>query len=147
MANTKFRDLGLNGVCQTAGDDGKVIGAIGDGTAKPGDLVSILSTGKVAQTDVGVNELFVGVLMRDPVLGLETAIPDTQPCSVKTMTSGRDYAVRIENPAGTEEKGQPMTFSDTGGSAEAAATAILGILGNLAKPMATGDTIGVITKA
>lgn len=142
MANTTLSSIATK-VALSAGGERRVA-AIGDGTAKPGDAVGIiLATGKVVQTDIGASELFVGFLDINVETDMDTAIVDTVPCEIIIPTSGHDYAVQIEDPAGDEGNGYPYTFSDTAGAMEQAASAILGIA-RLADTVATGDLYGKV---
>jgi len=141
MVNTTIAALGSSVLVSSERDE-QIIPALGDGTAKPGDLVSIVAaTGKVVQTDVGAQEKFTGILMEHPLLGCDTAITDALFCSVVIPKSGHSYNVRMADQGGAKEVGQPMTFSSTAGSVTDATTAILGKVGNLALPIVDDDTV------
>ena len=142
MANTTLSSVAPK-VALSAGGESRVA-AIGDGTAKPGDCVGItLATGAVVQTDIGVSELFVGFLDINVETDMDTAIVAGVPCSIIVPTSRHVYNIQIEDPAGDEGEGYPYTFSDTAGSMEQAASAILG-LARLAGTVATGDLYGKV---
>ena len=143
MANTKLSDIGTS-VVGSAGAI-KMVSALGDGTAKAGDAVGILSTGKVVQADVGVSENFIGFLKERYDIDIDTAITDALPVQIVIPESGKTYNVLIEDPAGTELKGTPYLPSDTAGAHEAAAAiTTAGVNSSLAKDVATGDLYGTI---
>jgi hypothetical protein len=118
--------------------------ALGDGTAKPGDCVGIIqATGKVVQTEIGTSELFVGFLDINVETDMDTAIVDGVPCEIIVPQSGHVYNIHIEDPAATEGEGFSMTFSNTAGTMEGAASAILG-LARMAEDAVTGDVYGKV---
>lgn len=141
MANTKLSDIGNK--VDLSGASPRV-SALADGTAKAGDAVGITQAdGKVVQTDVGVSELFIGFLAPRYDTQTNTAPTAGVPVEIIVPKSGNVYGIHIEDPAGTEGASTPYTFSDTAGTMEAAATAILG-LANLAEDVVTGDLYGKI---
>ena len=144
MANTKLSDISTKVALSEGGE--KYRPALGDGTAKAGDAVGIIgATGKVVQCDVGASELFVGFLDIRYDTDKDTAIADGVPCSIIVPTSTHEYAVQIEDPAGTEYEGQPYLPSDTAGAHEAAASIVTaGVNSVLADTVNTGDTYGKI---
>ena len=144
MANLTLSSIS-NKVALSAGGE-KRVPALGDGTAKAGDAVGIVgATGKVVQCDVGASELFVGFLAKRYDTDIDTAIADGSPCQIIVPTSTHEYAVQIEDPAGTEYEGQPYTFSDTAGALEAEATIKgAGVNSVLADTVNTGDLYGKI---
>lgn len=141
MANLTLSDIATKVANSTGGEITRP--ALGDGTAKAGDAVGLLSTGKVVQTDVGASELFVGFLGKRYDTDIDTAITDGDTCFIIVPRSGKEYNILIEDPAGTEEEGTPYTFSDTAGAMEAATAAILG-LAYLASQVVTGDLYGTV---
>ena len=144
MANTALSDVATS-VSLSVGGETRVP-ALGDGTAKPGDVVGIVgATGKVVQASAGSSELFVGFLDINVETDMDTAIVDGVPCEIIVPKSGRTYACRIENPSGTEYEGQPYYISDTAGALEAAATLnTAGVNSVLAGTTTTGDLYGKI---
>ena len=142
MANTTLSDVAPVVALSVGGETR--IPALGDGTAKPGDAVGIvLATGLVVQTDVGASELFVGFLDINVDTDMDTAIVSGVPCELIVPKSGHTYNIHIEDPVGDEGEGFPYTFSDTAGTMEQAASAILGIA-RLAGTIATGDLYGKV---
>jgi hypothetical protein len=142
MVRTLIRDYGTSVIAGSDGDE-EIIPALGDGVAIPGDLVSILSTRKVAGSDVGVNEEFAGILMESQVTGTETAIVDGIPCDVVVPISGHRYRIRILDPGANKEIGYALTFSATAGKADAAAD-IIHALCTIAKPILDTETVAEV---
>ena len=142
MANLTLSSIS-NKVALSAGGE-KRVPALGDGTAKAGDAVGIIgATGKVVQCDVGASELFVGFLDIRYDIDMDTAITDGLPVEIIVPKSSHEYAVQIEDPAGTEYNGTPYGFSDTAGAMEAfAALSTAGVKGVLADTVNTGDLYG-----
>jgi hypothetical protein len=59
MPNTKISDLGNRQIAISGLPEIRKP-ALGDGTAKPGDIVGVIvATGRVVRSDIGVSELFV----------------------------------------------------------------------------------------
>ena len=144
MANEKLSDVATKVALSPGGET--YVNALGDDTAKPGDAVGvILATGKVIQTEIGSSELFVGFLDINVETDMDTAIADGVPCKIIEPKSGHNYNVHIEDPAGPEGNGFPYTFSDTAGTLEQAASAILGLF-RLKSTVATGDLYGIVRK-
>ena len=143
MAKTKLSHVAPKVALSAGGEKRRA--ALGDGTAKPGDAVGLLSTGKVVQCDVGASELFAGFLDINVETDMDTAIGDGIPCEIIVPQGGHAYNVQIEDPAGTEEAGTPYGFSDTAGAMEAfASVSTAGVKGSLDAKAVTGDLYGEI---
>lgn len=147
MANTKISALGSRKISVEGND--KTIAALGNGTAKPGDLVGITdSTLKVVDLLVGTSEMFVGILDDLPELAEDTAIPDGTPCRVIVPESGKKYNVKCTDPTGAVVSGLGHLSATAGGAAGAvvgaAATSIntAGVRWINTKALANGDTVG-----
>ena len=145
MANTKISDLGDRRIAISGLPEVRKP-ALGNGTAKPGDIVAIDSTtGKVVATDIGVSELFEGIVDDDPTIAEDTAIADGKPLSLLLPSKNHVYRTKIEDPAGAKVAGQPYGFSDTAGALEGLAAAnTAGCQGYLHTAVANGDTVGEI---
>ena len=142
MANTKIshlgsRDIALSGLGEIR------IPALGDGTAKPGDLVGITdATGRVVRADLGASELFRGILDDLPTLTEDTAITAGMPCSVIIPQSGHVYRCKVEDPGGAVVSGTPHTFSNDAGALEdQAALNTAAFFAVNTKPLANGYTV------
>lgn len=144
MANTKISDLGTREISVQGND--KRVSALGDGTAKPGDLVGITdATGKVVQTDIGASEMFRGILDNDYKTAEDTAIPDGSPCSIIIPESGKKYNMKCKDPGGAVVSGLAHKLSDTAGAIEGAANTNIVTAGSKAlntRALANGDTVG-----
>lgn len=144
MANTKISDLGGREI-SLSGKPQKYIPALGNGTAKPGDIVGITdATGKVVGIDIGASEMFRGILDNDYKTAEDTAIPDGSPCNIIVPKSGEGYRVGITDPTGAVVSGLPHNVSATAGKLTGAANTSMNTAGNLcvnSKPLANGDTV------
>lgn len=124
--------------------------ALGDGTAKPGDLVGIIAaTGKVVKTVLGggtTAETFIGIVDDKPTIAEDTAIGDGKPLNIIVPTSTHKYKVRFEDPGGaTAIEGLAVGFSDTAGAMEMVATMGTGsVYGNLDLAVPNGDSIAQV---
>jgi hypothetical protein len=143
MANTKISNLGSRKISLLPDEVRKP--ALGNGTAKPGDIVGITdSTGKVVGTDIGASELYRGILDDLPTIPEDTAIPDGVPCMVIIPRSGRFYRVACTDPSGAVVSGLPHKLSTTAGALEGAANSNMNTAGNFginSKALANGDTV------
>jgi hypothetical protein len=118
MANTKISDLGSRKIA-LSGLGEIYLPALGDGTAKPGDMVGITdATGRVVRCDIGASELFRGILDDLPTIAEDTAITAALPCSIIVPQPGHQYRVKMEDAGGALTSGQPMGFSDDAGAME-----------------------------
>lgn len=145
MVKTKISDLGdrriaISGLPETRKP------ALGNGTAKPGDIVGVdSSTGKVVASDIGASELFTGIVDDDPTIAENTAIADGKPLSLLLPQKNHVYRTKIEDPAGAKVEGQPYGFSDIAGALEGlAALNTAGCVGYLDSAVANGDTVAEI---
>jgi len=142
MVKTVLREYGTSVIAGSEGDE-EIIPAKGDGNALPGEMVAILSTGKVAGTDAGAVESFAGILMESDITGPETAIVDGIPCDVVVPKSGHRYNVRILDLNAAAEIGDGLDFSATPGYMDAAAD-IIHAVATAARPIADGDTVAQV---
>jgi ABC-type Fe3+ transport system substrate-binding protein len=141
MVNNKLSDVAPAVALSAGGENRKA--ALGDGTAKPGDAVGIVSaTGKVVQTDVGASELFVGFLDIRYDTSMDSAIADGDPCEIIVPQTGKIYNVHIVDPVGgvDNDAGQPYGMSATAGAMDALASInTAGVVATLEKDIADGD--------
>jgi len=144
MAKTKISDLGGREII-ISGKPHKLIPALGNGVAKPGDSVGITdATGKVVGTDIGASEMFRGFLDNDYKTDEDTAIPDGSPCCIIVPISGESYRLNCTDPTGAVVSGLPHIMSTTAGKITGAANTNLNTAGNLVVnnlPLANGDTV------
>lgn len=142
MANTKISDLGDRRIAISGLPEIRKP-ALGDGTAKPGDIVGINSSGKVVQTQVGTSELFDGILDDEPILAEDTAIPDGYACSVIVPQSGHLYRCKMEDAGGSVAAGMPHAVGSTAGALEDTANLNTATpLAKLEKAIVDNDTVG-----
>lgn len=142
MAKTTLLEYGTSVIIGSQGDE-EIIPALGDGTAKPGNVVGITSGGKVVQSDLGAVEDLIGILMESQITGQETAIVDTVLCDVVIPKSGNRYVVRIDDQGGAKEIGYPLEVTATAGTL-GVADDVNNALAVLGKPIANGDTVAEI---
>lgn len=122
MANTTLSSIG--GVIQSNFTDEHIVGALGDGTAKAGNAVGILSTGKVVQSgSAGTDDEFIGFLLPNFGVDMDTAITASQPCSVVIPQSGHLYGVTTAD-LGTSKPGYPLIHDATDGQLDKVGTGI-----------------------
>ena len=148
MAKTKISDLGSS-VCVDDKNE-KYIPALGNGTAVPGDLVTVApATGRVAGADVdaGAGERFAGILMESKITGTETAIVTDVPCRIVVPKSGHNYRIRCNIvAAATDEVGGGVTFSATVYKSETSAVTLAATkIGRLSNEALVGDTVCELT--
>lgn len=140
MADTTLAALGSSVIVGPKNDE-EIIPAEGNGSAIPGDLVSIATaSGQVVGADIGASELFVGILMEHPVLGTDTAITAALPCSIVRPISGHRYRIRCLDLGADTELGSPLDISATAGKADAAADGNNAMC-NVSLPNTDNDTI------
>ena len=90
MATTALSTIG--GVILSSERDELILPALGDGSAKAGNLVGVLSTGKVvACGSAATDDEFAGILLPNYAYDMDTAIGDGQPCSIVVPKSGHLY--------------------------------------------------------
>lgn len=150
MANTKISDLGSRKICVSDIDE-KRIPALGNGVAKPGDVVAIVrSTGQVAGSDIGAFEYFEGIMDDDPTIAEDTAIAAGAACSVIIPQSGHRYRIHCVDLGGAVLEGTRMGFSATAGAL--AKCAAIGVAGSVIHGIcstsslgANGDTVVEVT--
>lgn len=146
MANTKISDLGGREIAISGLPEIR-IPAMGDGTAKPGEVVGITdATGRVVQTDIGASELYRGILDNDYKTAEDTAIPAGYPCSIIIPQTGHLYRMACKDPTGAIPSGNPHKFSATAGAIDGAINTNMNTAGNTFinhLPLANGDTVGV----
>jgi hypothetical protein len=140
MAKTKLSDLGSSVLVDDRNE--KLIPALGDGSAIPGDLCYIdPSDGKAKRSDVGAQEFFSGILMESKITGTETAIVAGIPCKLVVPKSGHAYRCRLLDTGATKKVGNGITFSATPGKAEVTATLLTAFLGTLSLEVLDDDTV------
>lgn len=89
---------------------------LGDGAAKAGMAVGILSTGKAVAIDADSATLgisFVGIMDRHPTIDIDTAITDALLTNVLHPKSGDILSAFIEDMGADFQAGIPLTFSKT----------------------------------
>lgn len=149
MANTKISHLGDRRIAISGLPEIR-LPALGNGTAKPGDVVGIVrSTGYATGTDIGAFEYFDGILDDEPTIAEDTAITAGSPCSVIVPQDGHLYRVHCVDLGGAVLEGTPMGFSATAGKMQKC-TAV-GVAGSVvhgcaktASLGANGDTVVVV---
>lgn len=144
MVKTTLVEYGTSVIAGSEGDE-EIIPAKGDGNALPGEFVAILSTGKVAGSDLGALEELIGILMESQITGMETAIVDAVPCDVVIPKSGHRYNVRCLDLNENAEIGFSLDISATPGYLDKAAD-VNNAIARAAKPIADGDTVCQIIK-
>lgn len=146
MANNKISDLGGRDIAVSGLPEIR-IPAMGNGTAKPGDLVGITdATGRVVGTDIGASEMYRGILDNDYKTAEDTAIPAGYPCSIIIPTPGHLYRIKCTDPTGAVVSGLPHCISATAGALVGAANTNMITAGNRFinhLPLANTDTVGL----
>jgi len=148
MAKTTLKSLGSS-VCVDDQDE-KMIPALGNGTAIPGDLCYIIPTagatlGRVGPANVGATEFFSGILMESKITGTETAPAADVPCKLVVPKSGHGYRIRINVAGDTDEIGTGVTFSGTNYKGETTdVTLALSKIGRLSLEVLAGDSVAEI---
>ena len=144
MAKTELKDLGSSVLVDDQHE--KLIPALGDGAAIPGDLCYIIpGTGKVGGSDVGAQEFFSGIMMESKITGTEAAIGDGVPCMLVVPKAGHNYRIRCIAAGDTDEVGGGFTFSATPYKAETTDVTLDNAKGTIALEILTGDTVAEIT--
>lgn len=119
MVLSKISEVG--GVIQGNWDDEIIVPAIADGTAKAGWLVGITAAGAVAGIDTDGVDHFVGILLEQKDVDMDTAITASKPVSVVIPQSGHLYGVFCAD-LGTSTVGTLLSAgSDAGVMAKVAA--------------------------
>ena len=148
MANTKISDLGGRDIAISGLPEIR-IPAMGDGTAKPGDLVGITdATGRVVQSDIGASELYRGILDNDYKTAEDTAIPAGYACSVIIPQVGHYYRCHCKDPTGAITSGNAHKISDHAGAIDGATNTNWVTAGSKfvnVNDLANGDTVGVFS--
>ena len=142
MTKTELKDLGSSVLVDDR--DEKLIPALGDGTAIPGDLCYIdPSDGKAKRSDVSAQEFFSGILMESKITGTETEIVAGVPCKLVVPKSGHGYRIRCTIIADAANVvGGGVTFSNDAGKADVSdITLLLSFIGQLSLEAAVGDTV------
>ncbi len=142
MAKTTLIEYGTS-VLAGPYEDEEIVPALGDGTAIPGDAVSIHSDRKVKGADLGAVELWSGFLLESRITGREAAIVSGVRCEVVIPKSGRRYNVRILDLNAAGEIGFSLDISATPGKLDAAADVNNAMCG-AAKPIADDDTVAQV---
>lgn len=142
MAKTTLIEYGTS-VIAGPYDDEEIVPALGDGNALPGEFVSILSTRKVAGSDLGGHELMAGILMESRITGREAAIGDGKRCEVVIPKSTHRYNVRILDLNADGEIGFSLDISATPGYLDAAVD-VNNALCTAAEPIADDDTVAQV---
>ncbi len=144
MVKTDLKDLGSSVLVDDR--DEKLIPALGNGTAVPGDLCYIdPSNGRVAPANVGATEFFSGILMESKITGTETAIVSDIPCMLVVPKSGHDYRIRIVAAGDTDQVGGGFTFSGTNYKAETTDVTLALRKGTIALEILVGDSVAEVT--
>ncbi|MFA5346121.1 MAG: hypothetical protein WC315_07600 [Candidatus Omnitrophota bacterium] len=140
MANTKIshlgsRDIALSGLGEIR------IGALADGTAKPGDLVGITDAdGKVAQCGTGGVDYFSGILDDLPTIAEDTAPTAGVPVMVIVPSKSHRYRVKCLDFGGAAVGGAAVKHG-TAGAVTFDAVIENATLGYLKKAVADDDTV------
>lgn len=142
MVKTTLAEYGSSVIAGSEGDE-EILPAQGNGSAVPGDLVSIGSNRRVVGADLGASELLTGILMEHPTLGCETAITAGLFCSVVVPKSGHRYNIRCLDLNTAAEIGFSLDVSATAGKADAAAD-VNNAVCKAARPIADGDTVAQV---
>ena len=144
MAKTKISDLGSSILVDDQNE--KLIPALGDGTAVPGDLCYIIpGTGRVGPANVGATEFFSGIMMESKITGTETAIVAGIPCMLVVPKAGHNYRIRTIAAGDTDEVGGGFTFSGTNYKAETTDVTLALRKGTIALEMLVGDSVAEVT--
>ena len=114
MALSKISELGGQVIL---GDylDETIIPAIADGTAKAGWAVGMSTSLVVGGTDTGAPDAFIGLLLPQYTIDVDTAITSPLPVSVVIPKSGHLYAV-IVTDLNSSLVGLPLNFGATAGA-------------------------------
>ena len=145
MATTLMSEKGESP--QRSGGDEDIDPILGDGAAKAGMVVGMLSTGKAVAIDgkssnAGIS--FIGIMDRSLTIDYDTAITDALSNNVMRPKSGRKYTVFIVDANATVLKGAPLTWGTTAGSVMVIkATATADSDGTLNKIKVIDDTVDV----
>jgi hypothetical protein len=147
MSNTKISDLGSRRIAISGLPEIRKT-ALGNGTAKPGDVVGVASaTGKVAGSDDGAFEYFEGIVDDDPTIAEDTAIADGSPLSLIVPQSGHLYRVHTDDPGGAALRGTSMGFGAGAGALDQLDElndADKTTMAYLEKDQANGDTVAEV---
>lgn len=143
MTKNDIGDLGSS-VCVDDQNE-KMIPALGNGSALPGELCAVDPTnGRVIGTKVAGNgnEVFSGILMESKITGPDVAPGADIPCKLVVPKSAHGYRIRIDNPTATLKTGHPVKFGANAGYA-VKTTNILdpGVIGRISLEAITGDTV------
>ena len=131
MANTTLSDLG-GIVCVNGREDELIFSAIADGTAKPGNGISVIFTagatlGDIIKHDVdGSTDRFCGILLPKYNTDCDTANVNGEICEYVVPQSGHRYNIKVTDPGAAEGNvGTPVRFAAaTDGEWTAGTTAI-----------------------
>ncbi len=116
MALTLISEIGGQVILGDYTDE-TIIPGIADGTAKAGELVSLVgATGVVAQTDVDVTDSWIGILLPHYKVDVDTAITGALPCSIVIPKSGHLYGVICIDLNGSAKIGVPVIATTTAGA-------------------------------
>lgn len=111
MAITTLSELG--GVLQDSRGGEIFVTCIADGTAKAGDLATVLATGAVRQTDLSDNyDETLGILMPHFQVDMDTAITANKVCDIVIPIAGHLYGCKCGNLA--TDVGEPLTIGEAG---------------------------------
>ena len=104
-------------VCVDGRAGERIITAISDGTAVPGQVVGILATGIIAGTDDGgTSETFHGILLPKYNTDCDSIITSGDMCEVVIPRTGRRYNVATVDPGGDKASGIGWIFGSTIGN-------------------------------
>jgi hypothetical protein len=113
MVNSTISYYG-GSVCVGPKADETFVTAKADGTSKAGNMVTILSTGFVDNTDVNAVDFFVGIMMERYDTDIDTAPTSGKLVQIVIPKVGHKYRVLCSD-MDTSAPGQGATFSTTEG--------------------------------
>jgi hypothetical protein len=141
MVNTKITDLGGRKIALSPFPEIK-LGALGDGTSKPGDLVYINTSGKAVYATTA---LFNGIVDDDPTIAENTAIADGAPLTIIKPKSGHVYRVKMADQGAGRAVGANMVLANGTGAITYQGDTTLDILAQLNTAVVDDDTVCELT--
>lgn len=97
-------------------DQENFITALAEGTSKPGDVVNVTTaTGVIAQTDIDIVDLFIGILATRYDTDINSVITATKTVRVLIPKVGHKYIVTVVDLSASGP-GIPLTFHTTAGA-------------------------------
>jgi len=112
-------------VCVDGRAGERIITAISDGVAVPGQVVGVLATGVIAGTDDGgTSETFHGILLPKYNTDCDTLITSGDMCEIVIPTAGHRYNVATADPGADKTSGVGWIFGSTIGNLQIGAADI-----------------------